>query len=360
MNKSIDELIKEINSLPLFYLSLASKELFHSNFLFWLYKLNPKAWHSVFEINDKIITTKLIREDGKRITGENYTVVADLTGCNEEERVLIIENKVKDIPHEKQLHDLIRAFGEKPKYLLLTFVEPDFTPNFKWKVLLYKKMILNLEKYKSRFSTELYHQLLIEDYINLVKNTNLIYKQFPLTGNYDFSKHSLSKKGKDGLYNKFKEIKLWQAYQKIAGSRFVNEIGKSLKEKYPNIEVNSGITRQVICLDFFLKIGKFKIGIQIENNQFRHCLYGENVREKGEKLIESKIWFNKDFKAKGSNKGASFNSYKTKNSLLEFIYQYEDEFYKSSFLNKTDMILKLRLCFDEIQVNFEKIEKILQ
>ena len=60
----IDVLLIELNKNPMFRLSLGSKELFHSNFLAFLWDQNPKAFLEL--LND--LCTRKVRVKKKSMT----------------------------------------------------------------------------------------------------------------------------------------------------------------------------------------------------------------------------------------------------------------------------------------------------
>ena len=45
--KDYDNAIKYLKTSPMFNLSLSSKELFHSNFLYWIWKADQKTFKSI-------------------------------------------------------------------------------------------------------------------------------------------------------------------------------------------------------------------------------------------------------------------------------------------------------------------------
>ena len=108
------ELKEKIEKSPMFQLSLGSKELFHTNFLYWLWKAEPNAFWRImgsfgiktddkgslvvkrewehFDLSIVHVTNKQKnRKDGEREIVDNI--------------VAVIENKVKSIPRIKQLEN---------------------------------------------------------------------------------------------------------------------------------------------------------------------------------------------------------------------------------------------------------------
>ena len=52
LNEKEEKLIQTLEKSPLFYLSLASKELFHSNFIAWLGEQQPAIFNLIFVISN--------------------------------------------------------------------------------------------------------------------------------------------------------------------------------------------------------------------------------------------------------------------------------------------------------------------
>ena len=66
---TVDEILGELKKLPIFKMSLGSKELFHSNFLEFLWEVNPEMFCAV--INELLGNkTKLTRDETSGIARE--------------------------------------------------------------------------------------------------------------------------------------------------------------------------------------------------------------------------------------------------------------------------------------------------
>jgi len=92
MQTSIGMEISYLRSSPLFNLSLGSKELFHSNFLAWLFELYPRELGGALSrfLKDRsgdVAITNVLRELKNR----------DLTIHFGNGQELVIENKVNEI-----------------------------------------------------------------------------------------------------------------------------------------------------------------------------------------------------------------------------------------------------------------------
>ena len=126
INTDYKEAIEYLKTSPMFNLSLSSKELFHSNFLYWIWKLNPNAF--------KCLIAKLLNVSPDSLKwGDKWEVVREynsfdlcVKNCDEESHdedtgarkinygdvLLVIENKVKSIPYKGQLHKYVNKVKE--------------------------------------------------------------------------------------------------------------------------------------------------------------------------------------------------------------------------------------------------------
>ena len=130
--------LDEIGKLPIFKLSLGSKELFHSNFLEYLWYCRRKADGNY----DRYCFIKMIRtllQNEQILTGdadkyilsrekENFDVCIYHKEGKKEVYDLIIENKVKSIPYKEQLKEYVGKVAKKkqqiaPSYLLLSLAK---------------------------------------------------------------------------------------------------------------------------------------------------------------------------------------------------------------------------------------------
>ena len=93
--------IEALKKSPMFQLSLSSKELFHSNFLYWIWNISPALF--------KDIINELLGHNSSKTWPDKYSVKReynnyDLCVVDSIDTVkLVIENKVKSIPNLKQL-----------------------------------------------------------------------------------------------------------------------------------------------------------------------------------------------------------------------------------------------------------------
>jgi hypothetical protein len=339
------ESVETIQKLPIFYLSLASKELFHSNFIYWLSTLNEgiETLKNIFGVNN---LSKFDREkSGNQINikGKKLTPKADLVGYNSAGKiVLVIENKVKDVPNEQQMLNLIESFGESDsiKYVILSFIKPTFPQTDPLDYISYEKVKNDLNQDIGVYKKYKYHYELISDYIRLITNLQNVITSYNLTGDYDFALNS-----RKGLLVILNEVKLWENYQRVAGQDFAKRVYDKIKplKGFENIITNSSINHQKATINFCFKWKFFEIGIQIENNQFRRFIYGDINRENADRLRIKSLWFNTEWKPKR----------KLKKQKLEKEIEYEDEMVEYSYYGSYDMQNK-RLFLYQYEPKFTK------
>ena len=155
-----------LHNMPIFRLSLGSKELFHSNFLEYLWDCDRNCFitmiRNIFGDDDLFSGSCeyfLSREK------ENFDICIYHTADNKEEGTpiydLILENKVKSIPYKEQLAEYVKKVEAKrksennaPVYVLLSLAKmfPDKDDNSdtisvyvdshsaEWKVINYKRL----------------------------------------------------------------------------------------------------------------------------------------------------------------------------------------------------------------------------
>jgi len=110
-------------------MSLGSRELFHSNFLAWLFENNPEVIEIIFGVScSGSAGLKVLRES------QQIDIVVEIQDGSEPGKlgtVLAIENKVKDTPNASQLRKYSEKLSQKydgqagriEKYVLS--LEPD-------------------------------------------------------------------------------------------------------------------------------------------------------------------------------------------------------------------------------------------
>lgn len=168
-------MVADLSASPLFNLSLCSRELFHSNFLKWLWDSFPGSLES---------TLHGALDEGS--TGNAVCVLrekknTDLLVKTSEGRKILIENKVKSLPDQSQLARYAQKFSdEATDFVLLSLVAPEENADFirtddvTWRYLSYAQLAGNLFDFVIPDIGNFYRRSLIEDYAGCAKNLSEI------------------------------------------------------------------------------------------------------------------------------------------------------------------------------------------
>lgn len=304
-NDAYTTAIDYLKTSPMFNLSLSSKELFHSNFLYWIWKLNPNAFKRLMATLLDVTTNKLDWGDDDKweVVREYNSFDLCVKYCDRTEDVdgktkivsgdvlLVIENKVKSIPYKTQLKKYVDKVNElygkrrkddakKVQYILLTLPThfPDVPEeisstdcnwefgDYKWKVVTYNKYIENLEDLLEdldiSYSDDLdeqakvYPSKIIEDYIEFVKHLLVIYKEWTAKCYdklgfiyYDEQRKQCSK------YLRYitdaQDLRIHDLYHKSKYARIcadiISEFSGVLKGYYTTYKVGINLTEKDVC-----------------------------------------------------------------------------------------------------------------
>lgn len=304
---NIDNTIEKIKSSPLFYLFLSSRELFHTNFWFWLSTLNKEETIKLF--TDKTIDGNLtFKRELNQNNGEfKSTVDLFISSDNSNNKNVAIENKVKDFPTIEQLDRIRNSFGTVTPELILTtlYWTKDLTFNG-WTVKTYREISTAI--IPEKFSDDRYYQDLITDYKQFILNLATLVDLLEIKQEYDFA-ISLNKE----LYSKLNDIKLWEGYQKLRASHLLYHFNET---NIHNVTTYYRINNQKATIDFTISLkGDYKIGIQIEDCQYRKFITGPNHFQFSESLRFNNLFFDNSWKSPHKKNMMSYNP--------NFKYQYE-------------------------------------
>ncbi|MGC9375486.1 MAG: hypothetical protein ACP5DQ_10665 [Bacteroidales bacterium] len=331
---SIDKIIEKIKQSFLFYLFLSSKELFHTNFWFWLSILNPQETIKLF--SDKNINGNLtFKREHNQSNGKQRSKV-DLLISSNNVPCVVIENKIKDFPKVEQLLRIKNSFDKIiPDFILATlFWTEDFVLNG-WNVRTYKDISNKIEP--NKFTEIRYYKDLIYDYKQFTKSLASLSELLEINDKYDFAISF-----KKDLYNKLNEIKLWEGYQKLRASHLLYHFNST---NIHHLKTNYSIHHQKATIDFEMNLkNEYKLGIEIEDNQYRKYVKGHHAKQFAENLIKNNIFL---FAIK-ERKNKPYLNYGE-----HFKYQY-DKIEKIPFSNLFDRINNE---FSDIKIIIDKIEK---
>ena len=140
MNETTTEAFKTLKESPLFNLSLSSKELFHSNMFYWICE-------TYGDILGPILAKKIGIEAERIEETKREKLNTDLTIRFENNKKVVIENKVKSIPNPAQLKKYEQKIPGITKFVLLSLFEPSFEPvSTNWKHIDYRDYCKILEE----------------------------------------------------------------------------------------------------------------------------------------------------------------------------------------------------------------------
>lgn len=339
-------LVQQLQENPMFKFSMSSLELFHSNFLEWLFNQNPSAFLICFGIDVKTDKDYTIQReytlgsdkvnDKKKKWITDIAVFAKENGKDEKKLVLIIENKIKSLPSKGQLEAQSKLAGDCEKVLLTLFELPKDYNLHGFTVVKYIDCEVGLfymrqnsgliKKIREQYKNTKYFTPYIEDYCKMVETLQQIINEDSVVkensdGNFTFHKHSehLEACGMQDAFRKYQAAQL----ARIANNEFND------KNKYDykmSIETGEWFHHKRACTNVFFKLSEnLDAGVQIEHNKFKVYFEGKAIEKlydkKTGKLLEKqygfldKIW--KDC-LNGCSSGRKDNCKYGKN----FVYRY--------------------------------------
>ena len=292
MNQELKDILGELKMNPIFKMSLGSKELFHSNFLEYLWDLDNSRFIKM--INSLLPKEKeIVLESGKDYFMGREKEKLDICIFHKEDKKevydLVIENKVKSIPYKKQLEEYFKKVQKNCKFILLTlsdeFPDKDDDQVKKWKITNYNTLKESINsQYLGNAQISEKDQTYIRDYCDFIEKLDKLKKN--LIPN-DQKQFLFVKKDKDLLEG----IRLHDLYIKLRCSWFAVCLKKRLeKDRIPtkviykyedresgvvniNVAINQGNGQIAawICDRDKEKDGKTNMfEIVIQGNQYRH------------------------------------------------------------------------------------------
>jgi hypothetical protein len=310
----LDTIIQGLKESPLFQLSLSSKELFHSNFLAWLFERYP-------QIPSRIFLNRVSTCDNVKVLRESHNIDLILKFPATDDLV-IIENKVKCLATREQLiryaDEQLNRYNKqhdksKIHFVLLSLTKPEFVTDqekvicldgeVNWTYFSYGELARRLSEIQPELLAKTsYHSSLMCDYISFIQNLDNLQRYFQI----DWEQHSddlfLSSQETVSL----KEIRIHDLIEKLRYCQFAQQVKKVLVSKnfklVPEILLNGqpgevlvdfGMTRGMGLFDLKYCITRHEtnpviLGVQIQNNQFR--LVVEVKHDKLARKIAAKLW----------------------------------------------------------------------
>ena len=318
-----DEAINYLKISPMFNLSLSSKELFHSNFLYWLSTLdeNKRIFNDLVQsigvdVNNWSDTTWEVKREFKSL---------DVCVIDKEGKILlVIENKVKSIPTIEQLksynvtisknnqEDLDKSNKEgldKSNKVLLSLTKPKFNSEdcgWSWvgygKIKEYlTKLTETLNDYEVDKEKAPYYNQIIIDYTKFISAMLTVIDEWeqndfkletPYLLNYKSQEdvveaavdYTGSQSKVSNHYETAEKLRIHDLYGKYRTAILCEELKKVLKDINPDkVDVKCGYSNATPLLDVKIKGVGEKINdqseevfcIQIQGKQYRHAIWAK-------------------------------------------------------------------------------------
>ena len=305
---------------PMFRLSMSSLELFHSNFLEWLFDLDHEAFLKCFGLKVNNSSTYTIKREyhlgTTPVNGKNKQWVTDIAVFENDNLILIIENKIKSTPSKGQLENQ-STFAGTAKRVLLSLFEYSVIEDklYKFCKVLYKELCRKIrDNYKSYLPSNSY----IKDYCDMLERLQDILDQdqkvIDWRGGYytaHLSSTNLETCGIMDAFRKYQAASLADEFEK----RF---IAKNTTGLPMTCEHSLNHKRACATIAYELNHGTLCVGVQVEQDQLR--IFFEN-KDKGKRFYIDKAqeyweeWLKKPL-GKGKNQ-KEYCSYSE-----SFIYRY--------------------------------------
>lgn len=296
MSRELDQIVDGLRESPLFQLSLASKELFHSNLLAWLCETYPGYVGRLFAI---FLSHAPPTCEGLRVYRESHHIDLLLRYPGGED--LVIENKVKSLPAREQLEEYSAAIRDKEKtsFLLLSLTRPAFLPlnettirfsdGTVWQCLTYRELadkLLEVLPHIAKVNS--YHGQLLHDYVDFIGHLDALRTHFAIDwddeqGDFFSIRRNIQRVKSIRLHDLIDKMCYGQLEQRVAEVLRKNGfpvIHEKLRDGHEGREglvlVTAEMTRGVGLFDlkyFVMHKGRLGnpviLGVQVQGNQFR-------------------------------------------------------------------------------------------
>ena len=291
---------------PIFRLSMSSLELFHSNFLEWLFDLNHEAFLKCFgltvsnpaactiEREYHLGTTKLATRKNKQWVTD-IAVFENADDKNEKKKkaaktdknkklILIIENKIKSTPSKGQLEnqkDLADKKAKGCKKVLLSLFEYSGTLH-DFDSVLYETLFGEIRKNYALHSKFVPY---IKDYCDMLQRLQLIIDADSVVQDA-FGKNSTKTKfftfHKDSL--NLETCGIMDAFRKYQAASLADEFENRFIEKNTTgltMTCEHSLNNKHACATIAYKLNdRLNVGVQIEHDQLRIFFKDKNKGEK--------------------------------------------------------------------------------
>lgn len=280
----METIVENLKGNPIFNMSLASKELFHSNFLEFLWNVNHTAFIEMFN--------SFLPEDKHLKNREDYYLKREKDNFDiclyhdNQHYDLIIENKVKSIPYKEQL----QSYEERAKnssgclFILLTLSDdfPDKNDVGNWHIVEYSRLCQAIIECYQNCGERLNRY--ITDYCDFIEQLVAL-KEIIIPKDFRNSKVPLFK---ECDINTLKSIRMHDLYIKLRSSIFALSLKKELESRGINVAVIHKYSerkmmadKKIVNLNVSINQGVGQIAVWIcdkNTNTFEIVIQGKQYR----------------------------------------------------------------------------------
>ncbi|MFE4430438.1 hypothetical protein ACFRH9_25970 [Peribacillus butanolivorans] len=298
---------ENLNNMPLYRVSLGSKELFHSEFLQTMFEWYPNLMNPILASWMGVDNIKILSSERE---AEGYKDLVIVIEHNGQKRKIIIENKVKSLPTEEQ----ILSYSKKKEYhkgILLSLLTVDFlsegeikTYGFvQWTSISYKCLFKDLKEILPEIQKKnAKHAMYFEDYLFILEA--LISIPFEM----DVENDTLDMTRNNLLWAALEKIRFQDVYEKIKFRQIALHVLRSLQGNvYFSKDWTNGKRGDVYVYDGYIRrSGLFDVkvvlapslclNVQIQAQTFKLMVEGVKSNQKeveslAYRMLERGEWF---------------------------------------------------------------------
>lgn len=276
---SLEDLIEQLAADPLYQLSTAGQELFHTNMLFWLATQRPgpstPVWHALHADappSEGPDSPGPIRREWRHI---DLYLDSGMGG-----RKLVLENKVLSVPNAAQLtgyHDKLLAdprikhAAPVTSWVLLTLLPVGFDAPAPWRVVSYAELLGPLEQTALALAAR---PETADDAVLITAYTRLIHRLVELADRVDITSLldepiALPAHLRERLHG----VRLSALVQKMRITRCLALLEDTLRAEQPHATLpplNADLTRGEVLLEAFIPCADGRqFGWQLQGGQIR-------------------------------------------------------------------------------------------
>ena len=290
--KKLGGIISSLKGNPIFRMSLGSKELFHSNFIEYLWYLDQSAFIMMMNALPSRQCNKLQRlkpRNDYRIGREEQNFDICIYHVNDKDKViydLVIENKVKSIPYKEQLKDYqTKANNTGCRFILLTLSQ-DFPDKGNeeiqdWDIVGYDDLspLINQYYLNGRKQNDPHYHY-IKDYLSFIEKLCEL-KDYTLPAPQNLLSQQLFD---DTVIDALKTIRLHDLYIKLRCSWFAMILKKHFKDEAKVVHSFNDIEEGYVNLNVAINQGNGQIAAWICNEETDS---NRPLKEKEKKLMNT-------------------------------------------------------------------------